>query len=80
MVGFYLTPDLAGHGFVLQNSGRFTSYDYPDDGASFTIFRGINNSGVISGFFQDFSGGGTHAFIARFVRQARGKQHRPADR
>lgn len=65
MVGDYGTFGLEDFGFVLKNRAHFISYDYPDEGEHFTIFGGVNNSGVISGFFQDFSGGGTHAFIAR---------------
>lgn len=65
MVGDYGTVGFEDFGFVLKNRVHFLSYDYPDEGEHFTIFGGVNNSGVISGFFQDFSGLGTHAFIAR---------------
>lgn len=65
MVGDYGTVGFEDFAFVLKNRVRFISYDYPDEGEHFTIFGGVNNAGVISGFFQDFSGGGTHAFIAR---------------
>jgi hypothetical protein len=65
MVGDYGTLSFEDFAFVLKNRIHFLSYDYPDEGEHITVFGGVNNSGVISGFFQDVSGRGTHAFIAR---------------
>jgi uncharacterized membrane protein len=65
MVGTW--QDAAGdlHGFIRTSSNHFISYDYPDDQYRFTIFAGINNSNVISGFIQDpATSGAIHGFIA----------------
>jgi hypothetical protein len=70
MVGAWEDAGGDMHGFVRTTTGHFISYDYPDEQFRFTLFRGINNSGVINGFAQDPAGGpGTlFGFIARVVR------------
>ena len=60
LVGTYRDPSLVWHAFLLRLPHRFLSYDYP--GGDYSIFRGINNSGLISG---DATTDTTHAFIAR---------------
>lgn len=60
MVGGYRDRSLVFHAFLLQFPNRFLSYDYP--GGDYTTFRGINNSGFISG---DALTDTFRAFIAR---------------
>ncbi len=63
--------DAAGdfHGFLRNSANHFISYDYPDDQYRFTLFTGINNSNLISGFIQDpATSGAIHGFVARFGR------------
>lgn len=69
IVGTFEAADLNLHGFVRTAGSHFIAYDYPDKQFNFTVFRGINNSGVINGFAQ--GEGNTRSlvgFIARFVR------------
>jgi hypothetical protein len=71
MVGTWESADLDLHGFVRNPTNHFVSYDYPDEQFRFTVFRGVNNSGVISAFAQDPAGGGgktLFGFIARMSR------------
>ncbi len=60
LVGTYRDSNLFFHAFLLQLPHRFLSYDYP--GGEYSIFRGINNSGFISG---DALTDTFRAFIAR---------------
>ena len=69
IVGWYRSIGFVTSGMVVQNFNRFTSYDHPDATNNTTIFFGVNNSSLISGYYQvDASGSGNHAFIARFGR------------
>lgn len=69
IVGFYTKVGFVTSGMVVQNFNLFTSYDHPDATNNLTYFGGVNNSNLISGFYQvDASGSGNHAFIARFGR------------
>jgi hypothetical protein len=69
IVGTYTKAGFITSGLVVQNLNLFTSYDHPDALNNVTVFRGINNSNIISGFYlEDASGSGVHAFIARFAR------------
>ncbi len=60
LVGTYRDSSLVWHAFLLQLPHQFLSYDYP--GGYYSTFRGINNSGLISG---DALTDTFHAFIAR---------------
>ena len=55
--------DTAGiqHGFTLDRSGGFNSFDYPD-AAGVTTSEGINDSGVVSGLWQD-TAANRHGFV-----------------
>jgi hypothetical protein len=69
IVGTFEAADLNLHGFVRTAGNHFIPYDYPDEQFNFTVFRGINNSGVINGFAQgEGNRGSLFGFIARFVR------------
>jgi uncharacterized membrane protein len=60
LVGTYRDPSLFWHAFLLQLPNKFLSYDLP--GGDYSIFRGINNSDLISGEALTDT---YHAFIAR---------------
>ena len=60
LVGTYTDLSLVAHAFLLQLPNKFLSYDFP--GGDYSIFRGINDSGFISG---DALTDTFHAFIAR---------------
>jgi hypothetical protein len=62
-VGTY-TASNSAHSFVLKSPRLDISYDYPD--VDLTYLTGINNSGLISGYYYD--GGVYSSFIARVVR------------
>jgi len=51
-----------GHGLFFQTVSRVTTFDYP--GSTTTVFTGINNRGLICGWYQD-SSFVSHGFIAR---------------
>jgi hypothetical protein len=69
IVGWYRDIGFVTSGMVVQNFNLFTSYDHPDAANNQTLFQGVNNSNLISGYYQvDASGSGNHAFIARFGR------------
>ena len=61
LVGTYRDSNLVFHAFLFQLPDRFLSYDYP--GGDYSTFRGINNSGFISG---DALTDTYRAFIVRF--------------
>jgi uncharacterized membrane protein len=50
-------------GFVMRLPDQITSFEV--SGAYITSANGINNSGQISGTFNDFRGSGMHGFIAQ---------------
>lgn len=53
-VGFFVNKELTGtHGFLRDSSGETTQIDYP--GSLSTACTGINDSGVITGFYVDQS-------------------------
>jgi hypothetical protein len=68
MVGDYGTLSFERFAMVVQNLKHFVSYDYPDESEHATLFRGVNNSNLISGFYANSDGSATHAFIAHFGR------------
>jgi probable HAF family extracellular repeat protein len=54
-VGSFLDPDLIHtHGFVRDASGKITQVDYPG-GIGITVCLGINDLGVIGGYYVDTS-------------------------
>jgi hypothetical protein len=53
----------ANHGLVMRLPGHIISFDIP--GSYLTYASGINNSGEISGGFYDYTGSGSHGFIAQ---------------
>jgi len=59
IVGFYLDPQGAPHGYLLTDEGRFITIEFP--GATVTQPRGINDRGSIAGQYTNASG--THAFL-----------------
>lgn len=70
VAGQYFT-NFPSHGFVLSGgmmasefglSAEFLSFDYPDSQA--TALRGINNVGLLSGFFRLHGETGRHGFLA----------------
>lgn len=59
VVGFFVDPQFIGtHGFLRDANGKLTQIDFP--GADSTGCTGINDAGVITGFYVDSSG--THGF------------------
>jgi hypothetical protein len=60
LVGTYRDSSLFWHAFALRLPDEFVSYDYPH--GDYSTFRGINNTGTISG---DALNGTYHAFVAR---------------
>ena len=69
IVGWYRNIGFVTSGMVVQNFNLFTSFNHPDETNNMTLFFGVNNNNLISGYYQvDASGSGNHAFIARFGR------------
>ena len=68
MVGAWEDLGFKTHALVRSQTNQFLSYDYPDAQFPFIMFRGINNSNLISGYIQDPSAGATHGVIARIGR------------
>jgi len=60
IVGSLSTVTAPGvHGFLLHR-GQYTMIDFP--GTAFTVCTGINNSGLVTGYYSDGSGE-THGFL-----------------
>jgi hypothetical protein len=64
VVGSYSTATVLTNGFYRAPNGQFTDVVFP--GANFTKANGLNDCGVISGFYRD--GTGRHAFYGRIGR------------
>jgi len=59
-VGFFVNSSgTAFHGFMRDNSGNITQIDYP--GSLSSACTGINDAGVITGFYEDSNG--DHGFV-----------------
>jgi len=66
VAGYYGNDAFVTHGFLRDTSGKVTDFDVPD--SSFTIAAGINNAGVVVGFW-----GVQHQTLQKsFVRTAAG--------
>lgn len=60
VVGFYLDSQNLCHWFIYFN-GKFESVDEPQ-GIGTTVINGVNNKGVIVGFYADGQGN-TEGFV-----------------
>ena len=57
VVGHYIDTQNRTHGFIRLSNGDFTVFDPP--GASNTFLTGVNDAGVISGYWTDPAGNAT---------------------
>jgi hypothetical protein len=65
VVGWYFDTKGNGHGFLLSN-GKYSTINYGQ--GNFTVADGINDSGVIVGFYQSPTGGAAQAGSVRVAR------------
>ena len=61
----YATVNFQPEAIVLRLPDQFTPYQYP--GSIYGLFRGVNNSGLISGTYENFAEGGIRAILAQFI-------------
>ena len=61
VVGSYTDTQSVTHGFIYSGNGQYTSFDAPGNGTLGTYVYGVNNAGVITGYFEDSNG--AHGFI-----------------
>jgi hypothetical protein len=60
IVGTYSIGSENSHGFLLRR-GIYTTIDFP--GAITTVCRGINNSGLVTGYYIEDTAAGSHGFL-----------------
>jgi hypothetical protein len=66
IVGYYTKGPNIGpttHGFLLDGSGNYTTFDAPGATGTGTIPFGINNKGQVTGYYFD-ANGNVHGFLA----------------
>ncbi len=67
LAGAGMSSGNVSHGFVLKLPQRYVSFDYADSEFGPT-FSGINNSGLLPGYYFQESDLDLHSFIAQLVR------------